>query len=691
MADKRLQTEVEELRLRLEEAEETIEAIRSGAVDALVVSKPDGHRVYTLEGADRPYRILVERMQQGAVTLTADGAIAYCNRRFADLVRAPHEKVIGASLTDFLPATDLAPYDSLLRAAGSEGGQGEFSLRTSDGTLVPVYLTLNVMPPDSGTAHGLLVTDLTAQKNQEKLAIALDALRQTEARFRRAMLEIAIPTLLHADDGEVLLVNKVWSDITGYQLADIPTIKHWTTKAYGEQHATAEQYIDSLFDADERVDSGTWAVKTAAGEVRTWHFFTTPLGSEPEGRRLLVSNAIDVTERKRLEEELREVAADLADANRRKDEFLATLAHELRNPLAPIRNSLQIMRLAGADATMVEQARQMAERQVQQMVRLVDDLLDVSRITLNKLELRKRRVNLAAVVQSAVETNQVAIEMAGHELTVSLPPGELWLDADPTRLAQVLANLLNNAAKYTGGRGHIWLTVDVEDSGNGRQEVVIRVRDTGIGIPAAMLPRIFDMFVQVDGSMERAQGGLGIGLTLVKRLVEMHGGTVHAASAGTDQGSEFVVRLPLAADQSRAVVDADDGRQRSAVTPRRVLVVDDNADAANSLTLLLRMMGHEVRTVGDGQAALDVTQSFRPDLVLLDIGLPGMSGYEVARLLRRSPALRETWLVALTGWGQEEDRRRAKEYGFDHHLTKPADPADLKRLLASVPSDGSVA
>lgn len=371
------------------------------------------------------------------------------------------------------------------------------------------------------------------------------------------------------------------------------------------------------------------------------------------------------------------LVAELRESDRRKDEFLATLAHELRNPLAPIRNSLQLLRLTGDDPAMLEQARSMMGRQLEQMVRLIDDLLDVSRISQGKLELRKQWVELATVVQNAVEMARPFVETAGHELTVSLPPEPILLDADLTRLSQVFANLLNNAAKYTGRGGRISVVVELREGA-----AVVRVQDTGIGIPAEQLRRIFEMFVQVDRSLERAQGGLGIGLTLVKRLVEMHGGTVQAFSEGEGRGSEFVVRLPVVNTRQaepRAPVDEE---PTVSIARRKILVVDDNEDSAKSLSLMLELLGHEIRTAHDGLEALDIGEAFRPDVVLLDLGMPRLNGYAAAGRIREREWGRSALLVALTGWGQDEDRRRTRQAGFDEHLVKPAELSALTRLLS---------
>jgi PAS domain S-box-containing protein len=372
---------------------------------------------------------------------------------------------------------------------------------------------------------------------------------------------------------------------------------------------------------------------------------------------------------------------ELRDADRRKDEFLALLAHELRNPLAPIRNALQVMRLAGGDPATAERSREMIERQLRQMVRLVDDLMDVSRISRGKLQLRTERVSLASVVNAAVETCRPLLSAKRQDLCVTLPEEEVLVEADPTRLAQVVLNLLNNAAKYTDEGGSIRLAAEQRGA-----EAVVTVKDTGIGISPQMLPRIFEMFTQVDHTLERSQGGLGIGLTLVKRLVELHGGTVEARSDGLGRGCEFVVRVPLAAAGPQAAPpdESSGGEASTTRAERRILVVDDNRDAVDSLGMLLKVMGHTVRTAYDGLEAVDAAATFKPELVLLDIGLPRLNGYEAARRIRELADGKGVLLVALTGWGQEEDRRRSKDAGFDHHLVKPVDPAELQRLLAGL-------
>ncbi len=374
-----------------------------------------------------------------------------------------------------------------------------------------------------------------------------------------------------------------------------------------------------------------------------------------------------ITERKRAEQ-------GLLDADRRKNEFLAMLAHELRNPLAPIRNGVRILE-QGVDPTRLAPIVEMMHRQVDIMTRLIEDLLDVSRVSQGKIDLRRERIDLIEVLRQAIDANRPAIERHKHELTLTLPGRPVYLQADATRLAQVLGNLLNNACKFTNRGGHIHVIVELRGA-----ETQVRVRDSGIGLSAEQVPRVFDLFAQADTSLERPESGLGIGLTLVKRLVEMHGGSVRVASEGLGHGAEFIVQLPVAPDYGPT-----DGKPDAAqpVTRHRVLIVDDNRDAAETLAMLLQLDGHEARVTVMGEEALEVIdQGFEPDFVLLDIGLPGMNGYEVARQIRgRHPGLKAR-LIALTGWGQADDRTRSLEAGFDDQLIKPADSEALAKLLA---------
>ena len=380
-----------------------------------------------------------------------------------------------------------------------------------------------------------------------------------------------------------------------------------------------------------------------------------------------VSVCVDMTKPRQVEGVLRE-------ADRRKDEFLATLSHELRNPLAPIRNAIELMRRARHDPSLNERALAIMERQVRQLVRLTDDLLDVSRITRNRIELRRERLDLRSAIRSAVETIEPLSDAAGHVVTIDLPDEPLWVYADLTRLAQAFANLLNNAVKYTDRGGRITLTASAD-----ADHAMVTLTDTGIGIDPADLPCIFDMFVQIEPTESRARSGLGIGLALAKRLIELHGGHIEARSQGAGAGTTFVVQLPIAAAARREEAEPD---RRRAQVGCRVLVAEDIPDAAEMMRLMIECMGHQVLVAADGVQAVELAEKFHPEIALLDLGMPRMDGYEAARRIRAALG-RRVVLVALTGWGQEQDQRRAYAAGFDYHVTKPAEPDALESLIAS--------
>ena len=406
------------------------------------------------------------------------------------------------------------------------------------------------------------------------------------------------------------------------------------------------------------------------GQRRTALAHANPIHDESGKVLGAVNVLVDITERKQAEDVLKM-------ADRSKYEFLAILAHELRNPLAPIRSAVQILQLKGTRGPESQWALSVIDRQVHQMARLIDDLVDIARVSSNRLELRKERVELAAVLRAAVETSAALLQTGGQHFALAVPAEPIHLNADPTRLAQAVTNLLNNAAKYTPQGGHIRL--DAERRGD---QAVVTVRDDGIGIPAEMLSCVFEMFTQGEQSRARAQGGLGIGLTLVKRLVELHGGTVTVHSEGPGAGSAFVIRLPISDEAQLTGAGTRGGAVLSAASSLRILIVDDNRDAADGLAILLHNYGSETRTAYDGLEALRVAEDFRPDVVLLDIGMPKADGREVARRLRREPWGARTCVIAVTGWSNETDRARSREAGFDHHLVKPLDTAELTRLLA---------
>lgn len=437
-----------------------------------------------------------------------------------------------------------------------------------------------------------------------------------------------------------------------------------------------EDLIIARLRSGERVDHFDTVRVAKDGKAIEVSLTISPI-RDRSGRIIGASKiAREITERKRMEQDLLAYAAEMSDLDRRKNEFLAILAHELRNPLAPIRNALQIMRVTEHDAVSPE--IEMMERQVGQLTRLVDDLLDISRITSGKIELRRDSFDIRAVVMQALEAAHPNCESNEIDLVVSVPERPVHISGDPARIAQVVGNLLNNACKFTSKGGSVHLLFEADED-----RVVIKVRDTGIGIAQDKLLHIFEMFVQADTSLERSGGGLGIGLTLVRDLVEMHGGIVSAHSEGLGKGSEFVIELPVSA----AVPDGPEIDELSAEMQkdrvgRKILVVDDNMDSAESLAVLLELSGHEVRIANDGVDAVKATDQFRPEVVLLDIGLPRMNGYEAARVIRARPWGRDVTLFALTGWGQQEDRERSKAAGFDGHLVKPVDHVDLLKRLS---------
>jgi PAS domain S-box-containing protein len=468
----------------------------------------------------------------------------------------------------------------------------------------------------------------------------------------------------------------------------------WNTGAerilgYGEAEILGKPFACLFTPEDRDNDVPSQEIELARAEDHGWddrwmvrkdgsRFWAsgllTPLRAEDGTLRGFVKVLRDQTERKMLEDELRKRAEELLEADRRKNEFLAMLSHELRNPLAPILNSLYILGQGESDDPAVVQSRAVIERQVNHLKRLVDDLVDVARVTSGKVQLHRERVLLGDIVARSVENVAPRVSERQHSLETVLAPEPIWLDADPTRLEQILTNLLTNAAKYTEPGGRIWLNLQEVDG-----QAEIRVQDNGIGIDPGLLPRIFDLFTQADGSLDRTQGGLGIGLTLTRTLVELHGGTIVAASEGLGKGSEFVVRLPLASDPAHVGTPADEAATADrSPRPHRVLVVDDNVDAARSLSLFLKRAGHEAMFVHDGVRALEAVESFEPDAVFLDIGLPGMNGYDVARAMREKTA---ATLIAMSGYTRDEDAQRPD---FDHYLIKPVHPDDLLRILAGL-------
>jgi PAS domain S-box-containing protein len=478
-------------------------------------------------------------------------------------------------------------------------------------------------------------------------------------------------------DGRLLCWNQGAQHLFGYQATEI--IGQHFSRFFSPEDIRNGQPEYELQQAMEvgRVDSVRWQVRKDGTQF--WCRSTvTPLLNEHKRVRSFARVMHDLTDGQ-AQEAQRKRADDLAEANRNKEEFLALLSHELRNPLSPIINALNILRQMRTNDPLIGQAGKIIERQVGQMVRLVDDLLDISRITKGKLRLNKEPVDVRLIVNRAAETARPLLNARKHDFSISLPTGPLWVEADSARLEQVVVNLLNNAAKYTDPGGLIRMNVKREAS-----EAVIRVRDNGVGIAPEKLPHIFDLFTQVDGSLGRSYGGLGIGLALARTLVEMHEGRLQAASAGLGKGCEFTVKLPLLSDtageEPKTMLEPG---QRSG-RPLQILVVEDNVDAADSLSLLLRLYGHEVQVARTGPTALEMASSSRPDVVLLDIGLPGMDGYQVAQRLREKQEFQKVTLCAVTGYTPSEaDRQRHEQMGFDHYLVKPVSLEKLLGLLES--------
>jgi PAS domain S-box-containing protein len=543
-----LQAENAELRRLLQESEETLRAIREGAVDAFVVKEGGGDRIYTLEGADRPYRLLVEQMQQGALTLYADGTISYANLRAATLVGVPHAQLVGARLGDFVSALEQPAYAELLAAGLAGTGEGELHIRRADGVVVPVLLSLSVLPPESGSALGAVIADLTAQKHPEALAAA----------------------------------------------------------------------------------------------------------------------------QKQVEHTLRQAA-------RAKDEFLAMLGHELRNPVGAIRNSIRVLDEIGSLEGMAAHAREVIERQAAHLSKLLDDLLDVARVTTGKITLDRKPLDLAEVARGVLAGVAEANPDDRHALDMSAEP--VWVEADVIRLEQIVSNLLSNALKYTPQDGRISVTVRAD-----ADRAVLRVEDSGIGIAPDFLPHVFDLFVQDQRAATRSRGGLGLGLTLVRRLVELHGGSIRAHSGGEGSGSVFEVVLPRIAPQHIEAPLAPAPERRGS-RRRRVLIIEDNVDGRESLKRLLELAGHEVYEAEDGLRGVEAALEIRPEIALVDVGLPDIDGYEVARRVRAA-AREHIRLIALTGYGLQEDPRYVADAGFDLRLLKPVDPNRLLDELAAPERSG---
>jgi PAS domain S-box-containing protein len=533
------------------------------------------------------------------------------------------------------------------RIHGLEGG--------ADGYLTDVLEPLELI----ATVKALLRTRMAeeaAQISTKQWQVTFDAINDGVVLLDRYGRAVQINSAMEA------MLGRSWNDLSGQNIHDFLSIPPVSEDSpFLRMLETGQRAAFELKLGDQWLRVTVDPIRDAGGDVK--------------GGLCIAS---DITDRRRLEMELRRQAEDLAAADRRKDEFLAMLAHELRNPLAPIANALEAIRLARSNAAATDEALKIARRQIEHMTRLLDDLLDVSRFTRGKIHLRKIPVELTTILRQAVETCRPLIAASGHELSTSFPAEPMWLEGDPTRLAQVVANLLNNAAKYTDPGGRIVLSAYREGG-----EAVVRVRDNGIGLSTEMLPRVFDLFAQEDRSLDRAQGGLGIGLTLVRSLIQLHDGSVSVESLGAGQGSEFIVRLP-ASSRVQSTPDRKEyssSSEKSGDRPLRLLVVDDSQDSAQSLARVLKLWGYEVHVVHDGLAAIEAASAESFDVILLDIGLPGIDGYQVAERLRDQFGSSRPMLLALTGYGQAEDLARSQSVGFDDHLVKPVNLDKLREML----------
>ena len=648
---------------------------------------PEGLSVYFRDVTDRR-KVEQERQQFAALVDASSDFIGvagldqrgvYVNRAGQQLVGLQPDQISSISVLDFFPKSEHDRVRGLI--TGAEDGDhvvvDTWFQHLKTGQLIPVSWSFLRLRDTSGnvTGYATVTRDLTERHKAENL------LRASEEK-RRLALDAAKLGMWHVEpETRATTTDARYRAIFG-------TTEEWTDylQAVAVIHPDDQPAVLEAVAAATRLENPTqftieYRIAHPDGSLR-WILANGQasfMGIGSARRATSFDGTVaDITDRKRSEEDRERLVVRLEEQDQRKDEFLATLAHELRNPLAPIRNGLQVMHRVSSDQEAIEKIRLMMERQVGQLVHLLDDLLDLSRISRGKIDLRKERMELVKAIEQAVEASRPSIEKAGHELLIEVPPESIYVDADLTRLTQVFSNLLDNAAKFTEHGGQVRLAVQLMGA-----EAVVSITDNGIGIPTHMLPHVFGMFTQVEGSLGRSQGGLGIGLSIVQRLVQMHGGLVEVRSDGPGRGSEFIVRLPVALSlvQNGPVEEAKLVRSTECL---RILVVDDNLDAAETLAMLLAAEGNETRMANDGLEALDVAAAFEPDVILLDIGLPKLNGHEVCRRIRQQAWSKNTVVIALTGWGQDEDKRRTREAGFDFHLIKPVLPEALEKLLADV-------
>jgi len=626
--------------------------------------------------AESRMRSVVDHVVDGIITISDRGIVTTFNPAAERIFGYAAREVVGENIKMLMPEPDRSAHDGYLANYLRTGqakiiGIGrEVVGRRKSGATFPMELAISEFRLGEHRYFTGIVRDITERKRAE------EELRRAEERMRSVVDHVVDGIITIDEHGSIESFNPAAEKLFGFARDEVigKNVKLLMPQPYhGEHDGYIANYVHTgvpkIIGIGREVvglkkNGTTFPMELAVSEFH--------IGE----RRYFTGIVRDITDRKRLELELHDRLQQLAEADQQKNQFLAMLSHELRNPLAPMRNALSLMKHKGANERMISEARDLIERQLHHLVRLVDDLLDVSRITTGKLNLRREQVDARAVAQSAIEAVEPLARARGHSLRVALPPPGMMLEADPTRLAQVFLNLLNNAVKFTDPGGRIDFEVEVAAG-----ELVARVRDSGVGIAAEMREEIFEMFAQADRSLERSTMGLGVGLSLARRLVELHGGTISVSSAGPGKGAEFVVRIPVCGG---SVVRPDssfrENRSLSA-KPHRILLADDNLDFASSFATLLRRMGNEVRVEHDGPAALAAAPEFRPEIAFLDIGLPKLNGFDLARRLRELPATARSRLVAVTGWGQPSDRQLASEAGFDDYMVKPVEIERIQAIL----------
>jgi PAS domain S-box-containing protein len=641
---------------------------------ALIIASGEAARRARARASEQREMLHVTLASIGDAVITTDtqGKVTYLNSVAEqltgwsqDAAGQPLDRVFRIVNEDTRQPVD-SPAVTALRNGTIVGLANHTLLIRRDDTEISIDDSAAPIQDENGVISGcvLIFRDVSERRRLEHAA----AERLSAANLLASIVESSEDAIVSKTlDGIIKTWNAGAERLFGYS-ADEAVGRHISLFIPAERLAEEDRII-ALLKAGQRIEHFETERLRRNGERVTVSLTISPIRDETGAIIGASKIARDITARRQLEDHLRRMAIDLAEADRQKGEFLATLAHELRNPLAPLRSALELLKHSGADPDRLQLARETMERQLGQMVRLVDDLLDVNRVMHNRLELRAADIDIALVIHQAVEMSQPLIDAAGHHLRVVLPAEPLYLHADPVRLTQVFVNLLNNSCKYTPPGGQLQISTVREG-----QHAVVRVTDSGAGIPSDQLERVFSMFNQVDRRPERSQGGLGIGLALVRRLVDMHGGSVQASSDGPGKGSEFVVRLPVLAGVPETLTPTVPEKAAPSVR-RRVLIVDDNRDAADALAMLLQHTGHDTFVAYDGPAAFTAAETHRPEVILLDIGLPGMSGHEVCRQMRAQVWGQHIRMIALTGWGQDEDRRKSADAGFDGHLVKPVDIA----------------